>query len=559
MSTGMVSREAADNLAALDHAHQADVAARTAELVCLARACDLHRVDASIIVDGAERLVSLGGDGTPLVGEFLAAEIGALLQVSPASAQRRLGQALNLRHRHPRLWELTVQGLVDPRHALMVADACAQADLSMAACAVVDRNCAVSLAMQPIGRLWGQLAGWIAAADPERARDRAERLAGWRGVVVDPISDGATGVHGRLDARDGIALDDALAQLAQQLPAGMDVNVRRAASLGMLARWATGQEPLPPLTDAAASTATTATTATTVGEADSDGVVGEALFRVDADGTTIRAAHADAQRFGGGPCDSPAPGEALAGEQDEAKDPFTPGGTVGSGGTAGSGGAAGSCGCGWSVFAGMLDHMRCRPREVVVHLDGDALADPMSGVARIEGWGVVLAGQLRHLLADSTVIVRPVLDPHTISHSDSYRVPDRMRRWVEVRNPVDVFPFGTRAAKGCEQDHTVPFDPDVPDGHGQTRPNNLGPLSGFTHRAKTHGGWRVEQPVEGVYYWESPAGYQYLVSSLGTIRVRRPAPRGDEWWTVEPPDRDTDPDPPEWHDPRNDTANLTAA
>ncbi|WP_232547284.1 DUF222 domain-containing protein [Propioniciclava soli] len=503
MRSNVMSREASDNLAALDHAHQAQRSARVAELVCLARACDLHAVDATVIVDGAERLVSLGGDGTPLVGEFLAAEVGALLGISPASAKRRLGQALNLRHRHPRLWELTMQDLVDPRDALMVVDACVDAGLSGDACAFVDRQCAIAAALQPLGRVLSQLPGWILAADPALARERAEQTARWRGVTVDPIVDGATGIHGRLDAGDGIALDDALTQLAGQLPAAIDPGTRRAASLGMLARHALGQEPLPPVDDTAALKV--------AGE-----VAENTLFSVDAAGE----AHAVP------PVGNPAVSEA--------------------------------CGCGHAAFARLLGGTQPRPRDLVVHLDAAALADPASGVATVEGWGVVLAEQLGGLLSGSAVTVRPVLDPNTIGASDAYEVPERMRRWVEVRNPVDVFPWGTRRAGSCQQDHTVPFVAGLPAGHGQTRPDNLGPLSSFTHRARTHGGWRLAQPVEGVFCWESPAGYQYVVTADGSTRVRRPPPPEHAWWHAEPPAWQTEPDPPEWRDPREDTLALTA-
>jgi hypothetical protein len=50
-----------------------------------------------------ERLVLLGGEGTPEVAEFAAAELGAELQMSPWAAAQLIGDALDLRHRLPRL------------------------------------------------------------------------------------------------------------------------------------------------------------------------------------------------------------------------------------------------------------------------------------------------------------------------------------------------------------------------------------------------------------------------------------------------------------------------
>ncbi len=49
-----------------------------------------------------------------------------------------------------------------------------------------------------------------------------------------------------------------------------------------------------------------------------------------------------------------------------------------------------------------------------------------------------------------------------------------------------------------------------------TRSSNLGPLSRRVHRAKTHGGWRLEQPEPGVFTWTSPHGLRYQVSPLGS-------------------------------------------
>ena len=46
---------------------------------------------------------------------------------------------------------------------------------------------------------------------------------------------------------------------------------------------------------------------------------------------------------------------------------------------------------------------------------------------------------------------------------------------------------------------------------------NLGPLTRFAHRVKTHGrGWRHHQPVPGVYLWRTPHGYWFRVDQHGT-------------------------------------------
>ncbi len=47
---------------------------------------------------------SLGGDGTPMVAAFAPEAFAVAIGVSPAAAGQLLGDALDLRHRHPLLW-----------------------------------------------------------------------------------------------------------------------------------------------------------------------------------------------------------------------------------------------------------------------------------------------------------------------------------------------------------------------------------------------------------------------------------------------------------------------
>jgi hypothetical protein len=94
----------------------------------------------SAALPGAERLVRLGGDGTPEVAEFAPAELGAVLGVSPDSAAALVGDALELRHRLPRLWARVCAGEVRAWVARRIAQVCRLA--SGGAAAAVDRRVA---------------------------------------------------------------------------------------------------------------------------------------------------------------------------------------------------------------------------------------------------------------------------------------------------------------------------------------------------------------------------------------------------------------------------------
>ena len=136
----------------------------------------------------------------------------------------------------------------------------------------------------------------------------------------------------------------------------------------------------------------------------------------------------------------------------------------------------------------------------------------------------VLAEWLRDLLSERRVSIRPVIDLAAQAPSDSYGVPRPMREGLEIRNPCEVFPFSTRRSAGLDLDHTQPWNDDGPP--GQTRADNLGPLSRRAHRAKTHGGWQLAQPIPGIFLWRSPLGYRYLVTPSRTLELCRPGGTG---------------------------------
>jgi hypothetical protein len=152
---------------------------------------------------------------------------------------------------------------------------------------------------------------------------------------------------------------------------------------------------------------------------------------------------------------------------------------------------------------------------VYVHVAEEALRTGR-GTARVEGVGALPMVMLKHLLGHTRVRLTPVVQPYATITTDSYEIPDPIRRQVVLRDRVEVFPFSARTARTQDLDHTRPFVPGV---KNQTRTDNLGPLTRKTHRAKTHGGWQLTQPQPGVFFWQSPAGFGYRVGSNGTSRI----------------------------------------
>lgn len=487
----MVLTTVADAAAALDHAHQQLVASEIAIALSLAALCELHQVDETMLVPGAERCVSSGADGTPHIGEFVAGEVAALLGISVGSAFGRIADVFNVRHRHPTLWEAFLAGQLRWWEATRVSWAATLAGLDAAGCARLDRMCAAALRVQPWQRVRRNIDRWIIQADPAKAAERAAALAADRHLTVGRIEDGHTSVWGRLDAADGIMLDEALDHLADQVE-GANQRDRRAAAMGVMARSVLGQAPLP--------------------------------------------------------VDSSRPSECCP--DDQRVDPGSPahlsgavGAVVGVGDrvvadvTAGPGAGAADA----PVW--VMKPTRRRRADLVLRIDAADVTDPVTGVADIDRWGPVLATQLSGLLAGCAVTVRPVVVGDSLSAVDAYQVPEAMRLALETRNPVDVFPYAVTSAHSCDIDHTIAFDHQNKAGRGQTRLSNLGPLSRFTHRLKTLGGWRLAQPEPGVYQWRSPLGYEYLTTPEGTVMTARPRIRRRSTGQVEP----TSDDPSERH------------
>ncbi len=412
-----------DILDAIDHAHHQLIAAEIGELVGIIRAADRWKIDPDAVGAGIERMIQPGHDGTPQVAEFLALELGALLGITPRSALARIGDALDLRNRHPQLWAAVLAGTIRVWQANRICFECSH--LPYRSALRVDAALAASIGNLPWTRVMKALPGHIIAADPQIARDREQARRDSRRIRVSGIEDGHINLFGVVDPADGILFDHVLNEVATLFPAEPDQPLytdhdrRRSLAFGIITRNAhttfcsNQQQPDTPITD---------------------------LTTNDPAPPTSHP---------GKPADSP---------------------------------------------------RRHQPAHCT----------------RIEDWGPLLTERLPEFLAGTKVTVRPIIDPADIQPIDCYETPARMRFALNQRNPVDVFPYATLNAASCDADHTLPYTDGRP---GQTRLDNLGPLSRKTHRAKTHGKWKLEQPTPGVFHWTSPHGYHYTVTANGAIRT----------------------------------------
>ncbi|WIY82429.1 DUF4440 domain-containing protein [Propionimicrobium sp. PCR01-08-3] len=496
--------------ASLDHAHHQVIAAETAELVGILHAAQLwavtcDQIDASIErVARTEKLRAYGHDGTPHIGEFLALEIGPLLGISAHTAICRIADALDLAYRFPKTLSQVLMGTIRVWQALKASHRCN--DLPLAAALEVDTQLADALKTLPFSMVMKRLDEWIIAADPALAAQRAETKRKARFIRISPIEDGHVTIHGILDATDGILFNTILNKVAAILPKNPDVDsftdhdLRRTQALGVICRHHQTQTSNR-ASDSPGRSRTGWPTGTTA--------PGHQEFEHPGPRDVGQASHGSAYRSQ--PEWASCVGNSATKQNNEEQAQLS-----------------------HAAFANGGDKSTSTPTHtLIIHINADDLAlrtGPMGtasmtgqqtrndtpdqntglddrhlichqphlppvGVARIEDWGPLLTSQLPEFLKGTKVVVRPIIDPAQIEPTDAYQTPDKMRFAIEQRNPTDVFPYGTAAAKHCDLDHTAPYIRGRNAPAGQTSPGNLGPLSRTAHRAKTFGGWQLHQPT----------------------------------------------------------------
>jgi hypothetical protein len=111
--------------------------------------------------------------------------------------------------------------------------------------------------------------------------------------------------------------------------------------------------------------------------------------------------------------------------------------------------------------------------------------------------------------ATPTRFRRLVCDPLTGALVDrgakAYAINADLAAWITARDVTCRFPGCTRRARSCDVDHATDFA----DG-GATTVANLGALCRRHHNAKTHAGWRIEDPQpDGSCEFISPLGRRY--------------------------------------------------
>ena len=348
-------------------------------LVAATDFADVHSfIDAPPFGDrgrGLERMVRLGGEGTPEVAEFAPAEFGAELKMSTFAAEQLMAAALDLQHRLPMTWTAVQMLLTKAWIGVKIAKMTRH--MSRRAARYVDEQVGAQAGLLTPGRLFTLVEAAIIKADPELANARARQQRQTQGVFIGSSNDAGTKSAFIRAQVPIIVLFDAFVQrIAEALAILGDtdpINDLRVKAVRIMAN--------PPQVMQLFADATAASKKANR-ESPSDGV----------------------------PCGDPAP---FTKPQPQPQSPT-------------------------------VDPKRwLQPATLYVHVNQDCFTGAENGVARTEGHGPITIDQAREFLGHANVTIKQVIDLADAQPADGYEAPSQLWEKMFLRNPADVFPFGT--------------------------------------------------------------------------------------------------------------------
>ncbi|WP_323792172.1 HNH endonuclease signature motif containing protein [Nocardioides sp.] len=203
-----------------------------------------YRVDDSVVDDltfGVDGVI-LGGVGCPLVDEFAAYDLAAVMGMSSEGGCGYIAKTLELRYRLRRIWEQVVALKVPVWKAFRVCEH--TLTLSFEAARYVDQMLAPTLRSCSYAQIERTVAQAIDLYDPEEAERRRRKAADDRDFQIhlgqrNNPTDGTVDVTGTLSTEDALDLEAAVKQGAKtlgDLGCGKSLGARRSMAVGEMAR-----------------------------------------------------------------------------------------------------------------------------------------------------------------------------------------------------------------------------------------------------------------------------------------------------------------------------------
>ncbi|WP_395656925.1 DUF222 domain-containing protein [Nocardioides sp.] len=192
-----------------------------------------EQVDTSI--EFGMRDLQIAGDGAPTIDEAAVAEFALAVGKTTDAGRLFLGDAVELRHRLPRLWARVVAGEVAVWKARKVAQA--TTSLPPGAAAAVDQRLAWCAHRCSFAEIERQVEKARLEHDPDAAEQRRVAALERRRFDIDldhATPEGLVHVEGELDLADAVALEEQIRAKAATLDLDLPLKVRRSMAAGRL-------------------------------------------------------------------------------------------------------------------------------------------------------------------------------------------------------------------------------------------------------------------------------------------------------------------------------------
>ncbi len=460
-------------------------------------------IDDDLIEDLVENIATGGSFGTIPISEFAAMELGPLMGCSPQQGKTILFETLNLYYRHRNLWDAVQDleldahrarkaagkfGVLTPKAAQRAGELWVEKQHRYAWQGAIDLCDKIIIEMDP-----------VMAAEKEAARLRAREVKLW-GFHEATIN--LTATLDALDAKYVYATATRIADILHAKPEYTQValDVLRAKALGIMAHPAVALQMLQGAVQHPIFGTTADDVATGLADAEPDPTTGsESVNNAGTDAPT-GPAHRNSETASGSMRLFPH-SDTMDTEVHDIVDTDT--GRIDTNPHHCLGHTCGTI---------TVPPATLQPRaQIYIHLTADMTASD------IEDVGTVAVQTLVELLDGKQVKITPVIDLNSVPSQYQYRPSKALKEAIQLTWPREAFPYSNRNSRGCDLDHTEAYQAASRD--TQTRLDNLAPLSRKTHRAKTAGFWRCDQPHPGQLTWTSPLGFRYTIDKNGTRRI----------------------------------------
>jgi hypothetical protein len=204
----------------------------------------LHATDPRWTSDGRrtwaeDRLIEVGGEGSPRVREFCIAELAMVRQVHPITGQAVIADVLDLHHRLPLVWERLATLEAETWVARKVASM--SRSVPLATIGVVDRAVSAIIATESPSRVLDVARAKIIEADRATHAAKVEVERRRRYVALSRVDEqGLRHVIARVTAGDAVWVDALLDRIADFIaadyPDGTTRDELRSIAFGWLAR-----------------------------------------------------------------------------------------------------------------------------------------------------------------------------------------------------------------------------------------------------------------------------------------------------------------------------------